>query len=127
MTGFESGIYLREKEDQMKEYGCPKASVSMDQFKKVREMLPAVTSMLGVMNGNDGDNEIKNMMESVTLFVNHLDELIGVFDSSYNGGDFCAGLTFGSAGSNLLHKTASLIINENIKKYKKKTKELTEE
>jgi hypothetical protein len=27
LTGFESGIFLREKEDQIKEYGCPKAEV----------------------------------------------------------------------------------------------------
>ena len=116
LTGFESGIFLREKPDQIKEYGCPKAQVEMAEFKKVKEMLPAVTTMLGIMKQDD--IEMKNMMESLSIFVNHLDELIGVFDAKYTGGDFCAGLTFGQAGSNLLYTMASVIISENIKAYK---------
>ena len=31
------------------------------------------------------------MLESVTIFLDHVDELIGVFESEYTGGDFCAG------------------------------------
>ena len=65
----------------------------MEEFKKVKEMLPAVTTMLGIMKADD--REMMNMLESLTLFVNHLDELIGVFEVDYTGGDFCAGLTFG--------------------------------
>lgn len=83
-------------------------------------MLPAVTTMVGIMNQNDP--EMKHMLESLTLFVNHLDELIGVFDADYSGGDFCAGLTFGQAGSNLLYKMASVIINENVKALNKNKK-----
>jgi len=120
LTGFESGIFLREKEDQIKEYGCPKAEVKLEEFKKVKDMLPAVTTMVGIMNQNDP--EMKHMLESLTLFVNHLDELIGVFDNEYSGGDFCAGLTFGQAGSNLLYKMASIIINENVKALNKNKK-----
>ena len=93
LTGFESGILLREKQEQLNEYGCPAAAVSMAEFQKVKEMLPAVTTMLGIMKQDDV--EMKNMMEGLTIFVNHLDELIGVFDAKYTGGDFCAGLTFG--------------------------------
>ena len=62
---------------------------------------------------------MKHMLESLTIFVNHLDELIGVFDATYTGGDFCAGLTFGNSGSNLLYNMASVLIHENIKSYKK--------
>jgi len=121
LTGFESGIFLREKEEQIKEYGCPKAGVSMEEFRKVKEMMPAITTMIGVMRSED--KEMKNMMESLTLFVNHLDELIGVFDSSYNGGDFCAGLTFGQVGSKLLYNIASLIIEQNVKSLKTSKKQ----
>jgi hypothetical protein len=113
LTGFESGIFLREKEDQVKEYGCPKAAISMEEFRKMREMIPAVTNMVTLMKGDD--EELKNMMESLVMFVDHLDELIGVFDRDYIGGDFCAGLTFGQAGSNLLYKMASMIIHQNVK------------
>ena len=35
LTGFESGIFLRDKPEQVKEYGCPKAEVKMEEFKKV--------------------------------------------------------------------------------------------
>jgi hypothetical protein len=76
-------------------------------------MLPAVKSIIGVMNKDD--TEMINMFESLEVFVNHLDELIGVFDYGYTGGDFCAGLTFGQAGSNLLYKIAEVIITHHIK------------
>ena len=32
MTGFESGIFLRQAEDQYQEYGCPKASIDHADF-----------------------------------------------------------------------------------------------
>ena len=118
LTGFQSGIFLREKENEIKEYGCPKASVQMEEFRKFKEMLPAVTTMLTVMKNDDP--EMKNMLESLQLFVNHLDELVGVFDQKYTGGDFCAGLTFGQAGSNLLYKMASMVIHQNLKGIKAK-------
>ena len=77
-------------------------------------MIPAVTQIISVMN-KEGDDEMENMLNSFSLFVDHLDELIGVFDADYNGGQFCAGLTFGQSGSNLLYKIAELIINSHIK------------
>jgi len=68
--------------------------------------------MMKVMNA--GDDEMMNMFESLTVFINHLDELMGVFDYGYQGGDFCAGLTFGYCGSNLLFKIAEDIITKNL-------------
>ena len=55
-----------------------------------------------------------NMFESLTVFMDHIDELMGVFEFGYEGGDFCAGLTFGYAGSNLLFKIAEDIITKNL-------------
>ena len=75
-------------------------------------MLPAVSMMAGVMMKDQP--EMKDMLESLKIFVDHIDELVGVFDQDYNGGDFCAGLTFGQAGSNLLYKMASMIIQTHI-------------
>ena len=60
-----------------------------------------------------------NMIDSVEVFVNHMDSLIGVFDTDYQGGEFCAGLTFGFEGSNLLYRMASILIHHNIKQMKK--------
>lgn len=88
----------------------------MEDFRKVKDMLPAVKSMIGIMNKDD---DMVNMFESLEVFVNHMDELIGVFDYGYTGGDFCAGLTFGQAGSNLLYKIAEVIITQHIKMNKK--------
>mmetsp|Transcript_2812 Transcript_2812/g.4803 ORF Transcript_2812/g.4803 Transcript_2812/m.4803 type:complete len:82 (+) Transcript_2812:266-511(+) len=81
-------------------------------------MLPAVKQMMGVLNKDD--NELINMMESLTVFLDHLDELVGVFDESYEGGEFCAGLAFGYSGSNLLYKIAEDIITQNLKSMDKK-------
>ena len=114
LTGFESGIFLRQSEDQYKDYGCPKASIDHDDFKKVKEMLPAVKSMMGIMNKGPDADEMVNMLESLTVFIDHLDELVGVFQTTYTGGDFCAGLTFGYKGSNLLFTIASDIITKNL-------------
>ena len=85
----------------------------MEEFQKVKKMVPAMTTMITLMK--DDDEELKNMLGSLTIFIDHLDELLGVFDPSFNGGDFCAGLTFGSAGSNLLFKMAEMIISTHIK------------
>ena len=96
----------------MKEYSCPEAHISSEDFKKVKDMLPAVKSMMKIMNKDDV--EMINMFESLCVFVDHIDELMGVFDPSYQGGDFCAGLSFGYAGSNLLFKIAADIITQNL-------------
>ena len=114
LTGFESGIFLRESEEQYNDYNCPKAQIQHDDFQKVKEMLPAVKSMMGIMNKGPDGEEMVNMLESLTVFMNHADELIGVFQTSYTGGDFCAGLTFGYKGSSLLFTIASDIITKNL-------------
>ena len=126
LTGFESGIFLRDKPDQIKDYGCPKAEVKIEEFVKVKKMIPAVTQIISVMN-KEQDDEMENMLNSFSIFVDHIDELIGVFDTDYNGGQFCAGLTFGQSGSNLLYKIAEVIINSHIKSsaaHKKKMEEV---
>ncbi len=56
-----------------------------------------------------------DMLESLKIFVDHIDELVGVFESDYDGGDFCTGLSFGSAGSNLLFNIAESVINHTVK------------
>ena len=79
--------------------------------------MPGVISLVGVMNK---DEEMQNMLKTMGIFVDHLDEFIGVFWNDYAGGDFCAGLSFGYSGSNLLYKVAEAIIHTNIKMMKKK-------
>ena len=64
---------------------------------------------------NREDEEMKNMLDSLQVFIEHLDELVGVFENDYNGGDFCAGLKFGYSGSNLLFTIAQTIIHTTIR------------
>ena len=119
LTGFETGIFLRKDKKQLDEYGCPKAEIKMEEFKKIRDLLPNVKNIIKVMGGNSNDKEMDNMLDSLVVFVNHLDELIGVFDAEYNGGDFCAGMTFGASGSNLLFSIAETIVSHAIKSVQK--------
>ena len=121
ITGFESGIFLRENLDEIEKYNCPKAEVHMEDFKKVKEMMPAVVTMADVMMKDQP--EMKNMLKSLNIFIDHMDQLIGVFDPLYEGGDFCAGLTFGVSGSNLLYQVASTIIHANLKNLKKNSRD----
>ena len=48
-----------------------------------------------------------------------LDKFIGVFDQSYAGGDFCAGMIYGMQGINMLQHVAHSIHNQH-KHIKKK-------
>jgi len=52
LTGFETGIFLRKDKKQLDEYGCPKAEIKMEEFKKIRDLLPNVKNIIKVMGGN---------------------------------------------------------------------------
>ena len=71
MTGFESRIFLRKSVDQYNDYGCEMGSIKIEEFRKVKEMLPAVKNIVGVMNKDD--KELENMLESLVVFVDNLD------------------------------------------------------
>ena len=58
---------------------------------------------------------IKEIIDSMELFVSSFDKFIGVFDKSYVGGDFCAGLTFGMQGATMLQKVATLMYEQHLK------------
>ena len=51
------------------------------------------------LQGNKAaEQTVNDILDTVETFVNSFDSFIGVFDSTYSGGDFCAGLTFGMQG-----------------------------
>ena len=54
LTGFETGIFLRKDKAQLDEYGCPKAEIKQDEFKKIKDLLPNVKNIIGVMTGGAG-------------------------------------------------------------------------
>ena len=58
--------------------------------------------MAGALTGGKMDEQLEEIMQTIELFVGSFDKFIGVFDDEYEGGDFCAGLTFGMQGSKML-------------------------
>jgi hypothetical protein len=98
LTGFEGGIFLKNNTDQFEEYGCPEQHPENVEMAMIRTAFKSSKGLLTAMTGGLGDetNEsIENIMDSMTMFIDSFDKFIGVFDDDYTGGDFCAGLTFG--------------------------------
>ena len=118
MTGFETGIVLRKSPDQINEYSCQKPAISNPEFRKVKELWPSVTGMLKTLQKDDV--ELHNMLATLDVVIVHLDELVGVFDKDYTGGDFCSGLSFGFNGSNLLFSIAESLVKQSIADMKAK-------
>ena len=46
------------------------------------------------------------MLQTISTFVDSLEKFIGVFDNTYEGGDFCAGITFGYQGIEMMERVA---------------------
>ena len=105
LTGFESGIFLRDNEKQFQEYGCPDNEVDSQElaaFKAGLEPIKAVASVVTGMGGPGAASQtviIHEIIETIETFVSSFDKFIGVFDNDYAGGDFCAGITFGMQGT----------------------------
>ena len=47
--------------------------------------------------------------------ITSFDSCLGVFDRDYEGGDFCAGLTFGKQGMNMLENVAKVLFEAHLK------------
>ena len=100
ITGFESGIFMRENDAIYEEYGCPKA--------KAPAALGNLNQLMGplkIMSSLSKDKNVENMVSTVELFVQSLSQLMSVF-SGYDGGEFCSGLLFGSTGATMLTNIA---------------------
>ena len=95
--GMESGFFLRDTENGHREYDCPDATLNNDALKKVSSILGPVQMLLGLAN-----NEIiSNAFKSIDTIVNYSFQIIASVDG-YKGSEFCSGLLFGVAGSNLV-------------------------
>jgi len=47
------------------------------------------------------DKNMKQMINTVEVFINEMSNLLSVFDN-YTGGDFCRGAIFGKSGAQML-------------------------
>lgn len=105
ITGFESGIFLRNSDDIYDDYGCPRARPG-----GAMGNLAQVVAPLKMVGALAKDKNIEHLIEAVEVFVDSLSSLIGVF-SGYDGGEFCTGLIFGSNGAHMLTNIAKALVN----------------
>ena len=113
LTGFESGIFIRNNTHQFEEYGCPAESVDSEEFKQFKGALQPIRGLLNM--GGKPDPTIIEIIDTMETFVGSFDKFIGVFDEDYTGGDFCAGLTFGMQGAQMLEKIAVHLYEKHLK------------
>ena len=115
LTGFESGVFMRNNTKQFDEYGCPDEHVDSDEFKAFKQAWQQVKALKQLMGDGMKGVQVDEILESVELFVGSFDKFIGVFDDSYTGGDFCSGLTFGMEGAKMLEKMATTLYETHLK------------
>ena len=82
LTGFESGLFLRNNTAQFDEYSCPDQDVDSKEVSDFKKAIGPLKGLAGAMTG--GKNEqVEEMMETVELLVSSFDKFIGVFDDDY--------------------------------------------
>ena len=110
ITGFESGIFLRDNENIYEEYGCtrPKLQKGLDNLDQIMGPVKLMGTLIK-------DQNVQSILATVEVFIESLSNLLAVF-TGYDGGDFCQGLIFGSTGAQMLTNVAkTLVAMSNIK------------
>ena len=113
----ETGFFLRDTPDGHKEYECPEPSIDQDMIKKINAVLGPVQMLLKLAESDMLDLALR-MVDTV---VNSVFNIVGSIEN-YRGSEFCSGLLFGQAGSNLVLKLGRdiMMVNENIDNMSKK-------
>ena len=110
LTGFDTGIVLRKASAPIDDYSCPKAKgAHVEKLQMIKGLWPMAESFMKSHGFEDGmglSDQFYRMIEMMEQLLLHADELTSVFAPDYDGGDFCAGLTFGYSGSHLLYLMA---------------------
>ena len=104
ITGFESGIFLRNSDDIYDDYGCPKARPSGGLSN-----LGQIIGPLKMVGALAKDKNIEHLISTVEVFIDSLSSLLAVF-TNYDGGEFCSGLIFGSNGAHMLTNIAKTLV-----------------
>ena len=95
--GMESGFFLRDTENGHREYDCPDPKTNNDALKKINSVLGPVQMLLNLVE----NDFITVAFKSIDIVVNSVFNIIAAVDG-YGGSEFCSGLLFGIAGSNLV-------------------------
>jgi hypothetical protein len=106
LTGFESGLFMLHKNStEIEKLHCPEQHLAKDNYQSYKMLITSFKMMMNSMSSgiDQNTNETRtNICESVEMFIDGVDQFIGVFDKDYPGGDFCAGVTFGAKGAQWL-------------------------
>ena len=102
MEGFETGVYLRDEENALKDYSCPPGVTENVLINKLGSLVTPMKLASTMMK----DSKLDSIINTIEVFTGSLSGLMAVFQGSYDGGDFCSGLIFGKEGTNMLFKLA---------------------
>jgi len=99
MSGAQTGIFL-SSEDEFVDYSCPEPEMS-EQVSNYINMYNTAKMMMGVTThkkpkAGEPEPEVNTMeafFAKIDLFKDQVGTIISAMDESYEGGDFCAGLT----------------------------------
>ncbi len=106
LTGFESGIFMRNNPKMLDEYKCAAPTQGNTQFDKLNDMIKPMKAMSELVP----DANIKQLVSTVEVFVANISTLLAVFNN-YKGSEFCRGALFGMKGAEMLTKIASTALN----------------
>ena len=114
MKGFETGIMMRSKDSELKDYGC----VVPDEFRTdLKEVFETIIAALDTIKSFlPEDVHIKNGFSMLMEFINSLNYLIIVLqpDSDEFLDMYCRGMIFGLKGSSLLVRISNLVRNTQV-------------
>ena len=95
--GMESGFFLRDTENGHREYSCPDPQINTDALRRMNTILGPVQMLLNLTK----NDIVITAFKSVDNIVNSTFEIMASV-KDYPGSEFCSGLLFGMAGSNLI-------------------------
>ena len=108
LQGFDTGILVRSDNRAFKDFQCPIPDVRNEGLKKLNQ-LTGPMKMAATFANNDQLTALTNSLET---FVSSMQDMMGVFNADYDGGDFCKGLIFGRDGSNMLYEVAQTFVDD---------------
>ena len=101
ISGVQTGAFIGS-EVQFMDYSCPTPETSdkVDNYFNMYNMaktmmIPKVKKSKTAAPEDEEANDMENMFEKIDEYADQIGVLVSVMDPSYEGGDFCQGLTVG--------------------------------
>ena len=106
LSGFEQGFFLRGQQQMLKDYGCHKSKAKSSKAKKMDNILEPMKIALQFVP----DKDMKNQLNTVQLFLESYTNIMAVFESDFDQGDYCMGMIFGLNGAEMLTDIAHITL-----------------